>query len=203
MKNLRLTPLVLLALTPMLFAQTSDFPGGTDLRPVRRPANSVMLGAMHIDDDEYQIPMGPVEHGATKLGKSVTARGPVDVVAYAGPKTASTLTTYGAMSSQLLAAGYTQSWSCVRDTCGDPYTLAGLLAQPLVDAMQTSSGGGPIIDTLYTSNKDVRFGSFHKGAEYLLIVAVLSPGHPSGALMVRVNGPATEPVVSSSSGGTH
>ena len=184
----------LLPLSLSCSAQTSDFPGGSDMQSITRPANSFLIGAMHIDNDEYEVPVGPVERGTT-LGKSIKATGPVDTVAYAGPKSASSLTTYTALSAQLLGSGFVEVWSCARKTCGSPYDLAGILFQPLVDTIHTGGWGGMIIDDLSASNGDVRYGAFRKGTEYVLALGVLSPGHNSGALLVRVNGPADNPVL--------
>jgi hypothetical protein len=186
-------PLLLLgSLGALAAAQTADFPGGRDIQSVARPANSFLIGAMHIDNDEYFVPVGPVEQRSTKLGKTVKVTGPVDTLVYAGPKTASSLTTYTGMASQLKTAGYTEVWSCARATCGGPYDLVNLLAQPLVDSLHEGSWAGWIIDDLYTNNSDVRYGAFQKNGEYVIVVGVLAPGKPSGALVIRANGPATD-----------
>lgn len=189
---LSLAAFVLLAIPAS--AQSSDFPGGSDLRSVARPANSTLIGALHIDNDEYQVPVGPVERGQA-LGKSVKVTGPIDTVAYAGPKSASTLTTFNGLSSQLLASGYVQTWSCAREACGSAYSLSNILFQPLVDSIHTGEWAGMIIDDLSASNEDIRYGAYRKGTEYLMVVAALQPGNHSGALLVRVNGPADDPVL--------
>lgn len=178
---------------------SSDFPGASDFRSLTRPANSLLIGAMHIDNDEYAIPLGPIEHGSSDaLGKSTTATGPIDVVAYSGPKTASSLTTYTALAGQLTAAGYTEMWSCVRKTCGSGFGLAKILDQPLIDSIHTGEWGTWLINSLDATNDDVRYGTFRKGGEYMLVMGALSPGYPSGALVIRVNGPAGESVLQSS-----
>ena len=191
------TPLLLAALVCLsasASAQSSDFPGGSDLRSVTRPAGSFLIGALHIDNDEFQVPIGPVERG-DKLGKSINVVGPIDTVAYAGPKSASTITTFNALSAQLLASGYVQTWSCARATCGSAYSLSHILYQPIVDSIHTGEWAGMIIDDLSASNEDIRYGAFKKGAEYILVVAALQPGNHSGALLVRVNGPADDAVL--------
>ncbi len=174
-------------------AQEADFPGAQDLRNVARPANSQIVGAMHIDNDEYSVPVGPA--GQRKLGKTVVVTGPVDVLAYAGPTTASSLTTYTGLSSQLKQQGYSEVFTCVRATCGDTYGLIGILAQPLIDTMHEGTWGGQIIDATFTSNSDARYGAFKKGEEYVLALGVLSPGHKSGAMLIRLNGPADQTVL--------
>ncbi len=191
---LLLAAATLLALSVSCSAQTSDYPGGSDMRSITRPANSFLIGALHIDNDEYEIPVGPVGSGKI-LGKAIKATGPVDTVAYAGPKSASSFTTYGALSAQLLGSGFVEVWSCVRQACGNAYDLANLLWQPLVDSIQTGLWGNMIIDDLGAANDDIRYGAFRKGAEYVLALGALSPGHNSGALLVRVNGPADDPVL--------
>lgn len=189
-------PLLLacIALTGACAAQTSDFPGASDMRNVARPEGSTLIGGMHIDNDEFAVPTGPVERGSD-LGKTVTATGPVDRVAYAGPKSASSLTTYTNLSGQLVRSGFTEVWTCARKTCGSAYSLAGILFQPLVDTIHTGSWGGMIINDLSASNDDVRYGTFRKGNEYMLVLAVLAPGKNSGALLIRVNGPADDAVL--------
>ena len=191
---LMLAAATLLPLSVSCSAQSSDFPGGSDMRSITRPANSFLIGALHIDNDEYEVPVGPVERG-TALGKSIKASGPVDTVAYAGPKSASSLTTYSALSAQLLGSGFVEVWSCARKTCGSAYSLANILFQPLVDSIHTGTWGGMIIDDLSASNDDIRYGAFRKGTEYVLALGVLAPGQNSGALLVRVNGPADDPVL--------
>lgn len=175
-------------------AQSSDFPGGSDMRSITRPANSFLIGALHIDNDEYEVPVGPVERGSA-LGKTIKATGPVDTVAYAGRKSASSLTTYSSLSAQLLGSGFVEVWSCARKTCGSAYQLANNLFQPLVDSIHTGNWGGMIIEDLSASNDDIRYGAFRKGTEYVLALGVLSPGQNSGALVVRVGGPADDPVL--------
>lgn len=172
----------------------SDFPGASDLRVLTRPANSFIIGAMHIDNDEYAIPVGTVEQGAS-LGKSVTVTGPIDTLVYAGPKTASSLTTYTALVSQLTAAGYTEVWSCARKSCGSAFSLANILDKPVIESTHTGNWGEWMIDCLNATNDDIRYGTFRKGNEYMLVMGALQPGSPSGALVIRVNGPANEPVV--------
>lgn len=174
-------------------AQAADFPQGQDMRNVVRPANSSIVGAMHIDNDEYSVPVGPTAQ--RKLGKTVVVTGPVDVLAYAGPTTASSLTTYTGLASQLKAQGYSEVFTCVRAACGDPYGLVGMLAQPLIDTMHEGTWGGQIIDAMFTSNSDARYGAFKKGEEYVLALGVLSPGHKSGAMVIRLNGPADQSVL--------
>lgn len=173
----------------------SDFPGASDFHVLTRPTNSFIIGARHIDNDEYSIPLGPVESNSKQLGKSTTATGPIDVLAYAGPKTASSLTTYTALAGQLRAAGYTEVWSCARQSCGSGYTLATILSQPTIDSIHTGNWASWMIDSLDATNDDVRYGTFRKGNEYMLVMGALSPGYPSGALAIRVNGPANESVL--------
>ncbi|QNI36885.1 hypothetical protein [Edaphobacter albus] len=178
---------------------TSDFPGASDFHVLTRPTNSFIIGARHIDNDEYAIPLGPVESNSKELGKSTTVTGPIDVLAYAGPKTASSLTTYTTLTSQLTAAGYTEVWSCARKTCGSGYSLATILSQPTIDSIHVGNWASWMIDSLDATNDDVRYGTFHKGNEYMLVMGALSPGYPSGALVIRVNGPATESVLQEAS----
>jgi hypothetical protein len=173
----------------------SDFPGASDFRTLTRPANSFIIGAMHIDNDEYAIPLGPVERNSLELGKSVKVTGPIDTLAYAGPKSASSLTTYTGLTAQLTAAGYKEVWSCARATCGHAFTLAGILDQPMIDSIHGGDWGTWLIDDLDATNGDIRYGTFRKGDEYMLVMAALAPGYPSGALLVRANGPANESVL--------
>lgn len=173
----------------------SDFPGASDLQNLKRPANSFIIGAMHIDNDEYAVPLGPVERNADHLGKSIKATGPIDTLAYSGPKSASTLTTYNGLTEQLKAAGYTEVWSCARASCGSAFTLANILDKPVIDSIHEGSWPNWMIDQLNPTNEDLRYGTFRKGAEYILVMAALDPGYRSGALVIRVNGPASDPVL--------
>jgi hypothetical protein len=160
-----------------------------------RPANSFIIGAMHIDNDEYAVPVGPVDRNADHPGKSVTATGPIDTIAYAGPATASSLTTYTELKAQLATAGYNEVWNCARATCGSAFALARILDKPLLDTVHKGDWGFYINDDLNATNDDIRYGAFQRGREYMLIMASLQPGKPSGALVIRVNGPAAEPVL--------
>ncbi|MBS1814514.1 MAG: hypothetical protein JSS87_06545 [Acidobacteria bacterium] len=187
--------LSLLMAVPALHAQDSDYPGATDFRTVQRPAKSFIIGAMHIDNDEYVIPIGTVANSATHPGKSIKVTGPIDALAYAGSKTTSTLSAYGFLSSQLIKAGYTQVWACARATCGSAFALAQILDQPLIDSIHEGSWPNWMINDLNAINEDIRYGVFRKGGEYMLVLTSLSPGYPSGVLLVRVNGPANEPVL--------
>lgn len=173
---------------------SSDLPGASDLRILTRPGNSFIIGAMHIDNDAYAIPIGPVERGES-LGKSVTATGSIDLLAYAGPRTASSFTTYTALASQLTAAGYAEVWNCARKSCGSAFSLANILDKPVIASIHTGDWSQWMIACLNATNDDIRYGAFRKGQEYVLVMGALSPGYPSGALVVRVNGPANEPVI--------
>lgn len=182
-------------LSCVLTAQEADFPGASDFRTLTRPANSLILGAMHIDNDEYAVPLGPVERNAKAPAKSLTVTGAIDMVAYGGPKTASSLTTFGELTSQLKTQGYTEVWTCARATCGSAFTLANILDKPLIDSIHQGDWGHYLIDDLNATNDDIRYGTYRKGEEYMLVMAALAPGYPSGALVIRVNGPANDPVL--------
>lgn len=193
--NRRLSlPLLLLVIASSAYTQTSDFPGASDFHAVTRPANSFIIGAIHIDNDEYAIPLGPVEWNADHLGKSLTVTGPIDIIAYAGPATTSSLTTYTNLASQLVASGYTEVWNCARKTCGSAFHLANILDKPLMESIHQGQWGFWINDDLNATNDDIRYGTFRKGTEYMLVMGVLAPGQPSGALLIRVNGPASDAV---------
>ncbi len=183
--NLGLT--LLLGTTVVLQAQTSDLPRSSDFKTINRPSNSFIAGAMHIDNDEYAVPVGPVERSASHLGKTSTVTGPIDTLVYTGPTTASSLTTYTNLTSQLTMQGYEPVWSCSRVTCGSAFTLMQLLSKSVLDATH-GEWGHAIISCLYAANDDIRYGSFRKADEYVLVLASLSPGNRSGALVVRVNG---------------
>lgn len=183
------------AATAVASEPVSDFPGASDLRTLTRPANSYIIGAMHVDNDEYAVPLGPVESHSTTLGKNLLVTGPIDTLAYAGPKTASTLTTYNELASQLTGSGYTLVWSCARATCGSGFTLANILDKPMIDSIHTGNWGFWLNDDLNATNDDIRYGTFRKGAEYMLVMASLQPGQDSGALVIRVNGPNSDPVL--------
>jgi hypothetical protein len=186
-------PLLALTAVSTARAQTSDFPGASDFPSIVRPANSFIIGAMHIDNDEYSIPLGPVGN-SEQLGKSKTVTGPIDELAYAGPKTTSTLTTYTGLVSQLTAAGYKEEWSCARATCGNAFNLSNILDKSLIATIHEGNWGILIINDLNATNNDVRFGVFRRSAQYMLVMSSLDPGYPSGAMLIRVNGPAGEPV---------
>lgn len=184
--------LLFLAATSTAIAQTSDLPNGNDMRDIHRPANSFLIGAMHSDRDEYAVPIGPVARGNQSPAKSVTVTGPIDTVAYAGPQTTSSFATYDQLHAQVIAQGYTEVWSCIRTTCGSAFTLANILDKPLIDAVHDRDYGFYLNDDLNATNDDTRYGAFRKGDTYLLIMASLQPGKPSGSLIVRVNGPADD-----------
>jgi hypothetical protein len=195
--NLRMT----LALTTFLCsvlslrAQTTDFPGASDIPRIVRPAGSFIIGAMRIDNDEFEVPLGPIERSAPKPAKTLTVTGSVDRLAYAGPTTTSTLSTYSWIATQLKAAGYTEVFTCARATCGSAYRLANYLAQPLIDSTHQGDWAHWMIDDLYAANDDIRYGTFRRGAEYLCVLAALVPGHPSGALLIRIADPSSKPVL--------
>lgn len=191
---------VITLVVPIASAQSSDYPGASDFHTIARPANSFIIGALHIDNDEFAIPLGPVEWHADHLGKSLTVTGPIDMLAYAGPKTASSLTTYTSLASQLTTSGYTEVWSCSRKTCGSAFYLATILDKPLRDAALQGDWGFWLNDDLNATNDDIRYGTFRKGAEFMLVMGSLSPGDPSGAMLIRVNGPANNPVLSATTG---
>ena len=179
---------LLVGVAPILRAQTSDLPTASDFKTINRPANSFIVGAQHIDNDEYAVPLGPVERSAAHLGKTITVTGSIDTLVYSGPTTASSLTTYNNLVSQLTTQGYEPVWACSRATCGSAFTLVVLLSKPVLDA-NPGDWGHAIINSLYAANDDIRYGSFRKGDEYLLVTGTLSPGKSSGALVIRVNGP--------------
>jgi hypothetical protein len=64
------------------FEPASDLPGASDLHVLTRPANSFLIAARHIDNDEYAIPLGPVESNSKQPGKSTTATAPIDVLTW-------------------------------------------------------------------------------------------------------------------------
>ena len=182
---LRLT--LLLGFAPILQAQTSDFPGASDFKAINRPADSFIVGAMHIDNDEYAIPVGPVERNASQLGKTVAATGPIDTLVYSGPTTASSLTTFSNVAAQLTTLGFEPVWACSRATCGSAFALMQMLSRPVLDSIH-GDWGHAIINSLYAANDDSRYGSFRRGDEYVIVLASLSPGNRSGALLIRING---------------
>ena len=184
----------LLSFAAVACAQVSDYPGASDFHTIARPAGSVIIGGMHIDNDEYEIPLGPVEWNADHLGKSMTATGPIDTLVYAGPTTASSLTTYTNLATQLTTNGYTLVWGCVRKTCGSAFHLANILDKPVIAAVKGEGFGIEINNDLNATNDDIRYGTFRRGDEYVLVMGSLGPGKPSGALLIRVNGPANDPV---------
>lgn len=173
----------------------SDFPGASDLRNVTRPADSFIIGALHIDNDELAVPTGPVASNARKPAKAVNVTGPIDMLAYAGPKAASSLTVYTGLAGQLKIQGYSEVWSCARASCGSAFTLANILDQPLIDSIHEGSWTSWIINDLNAINDDIRYGAFSKGGEYILVIASHAPGYDSGALIIRANGPANDPVL--------
>ena len=73
--------------------------------------------------------------------------------------------------------------------------MATILSQPTIDSIHTGNWASWMIDSLDAANDDVRYGTFRKDNEYMLIMGALSPGYPSGALAIRVNGPANESVL--------
>ena len=197
--QLVLSTFLLLATLSTANAQTSDYPGAADLHVLARPQSSFIIGAIHIDNDEYDVPVGPVEQNATHLGKTLTVTGAIDTLAYAGPTTASSFTTYNGLAGQLLAAGYTEVWSCARKTCGAAFYLARILDKPMLDSIHKDDWGFWLNDDLNATNDDIRYGTFRKHDEYILIMGALAPGHPSGALVIRINGPSNEPVLQTAS----
>ena len=195
--NLRLTLALsaFLCTTFSLHAQTTDFPGASDLPGVTRPTGSFIIGAMRIDNDEFEVPLGPIERSAEKPSKTLTVTGSVDRLAYAGLTTTSTFSTYAGIASQLKAAGYTEVYTCARATCSSPYHLATYLAQPLINSTHQGDWAHWMIDDLYAANDDIRYGTFRRGAEYLCVLAALVPGHPAGALLIRIANPSSKSVL--------
>ncbi len=173
-------------------AQTSDYPGASDLPGITRPANSFIIGAMHIDNDEFQVPVGPVDRNSERLGIVITATGPIDTIAYAGPVTVSSFANYNALKAQAMAAGYTEIWSCARTTCGSAFALARILDKALEATIVPSGRAIDLNNELNATNDDIRYGAFRRGDVFLLIMASLQPGRPSGSLIIRVNGPVNE-----------
>ncbi len=179
----------IVAFGPALLAQTSDFPGASDFPNLKRPAGTTIIGAHRIDNDEFSVPVGPVGSNSKLTGKSVSATGSIDTLAYAGATTTSSLSSYSAWTGQLREAGYTEVWGCARATYGNAYTLINYLAQPTIDTMRTGNWGRYMIEDLYATNDDTRYGVFRKGGEFMLVATSLAPGKPSGSILIRISNP--------------
>ncbi|MDE1163703.1 MAG: hypothetical protein PW792_17400 [Acidobacteriaceae bacterium] len=200
MKTLLRTSLAAAALfaTAPLFAQTSDFPGASDFPEIQRPTNAIAIGAMRIDMDEFVIPTGPVERsGSPRAGKSVTAQGSIDYLAYSGSTTTSSLATYTGLATQVRAHGFKEIYSCARTTCGSAFTLDELLGQPVIASIHTGNWGHYMINSLNATNDDSRYGVFQKEGVYFLLLASLSPGEHAGALIIRIANPPQPPILQS------
>jgi hypothetical protein len=133
--------------------------------------------------------------GASDFPAITRPTGSVDRLAYAGLTTTSTFSTYSAIASQLKAAGYTEIYTCARATCGSAYHLATYLTQPLINSTHQGDWAHWMIDDLYAANDDIRYGTFRRGAEYLCVLAALVPGHPAGALLIRIANPSSKSVL--------
>lgn len=158
---------------------TTDYPNSSDWSTVTRPAGSVIAGASHIDYDEYAVPLG--RYYNSRFGKTVTATGAVDMLAYLGPSTVSTFQNMGLITTQLTGEGYKQIFTCVREACNG--AAFGVAFQGPLMATLSGSGTGYYNFALYSLSAaagDMRYAAFQKGEEYLCVMAVLNPGKYSG-----------------------
>ena len=179
--------------------QTLDYPEGADWATVSRPAGSIIAGSSHIDNDEFAVPLG--RYYNSKFGKTVTATGAVDTLAYSGPATVSSFENMNLLTTQLTGEGYEPIFACVREQC-NAAAFAYAFRSPLLAVLGGTGYHNFALESLGAAGGDMRYTAFQKGTEYMCVMTVLNPGRHSGVLLVNVGGSHDAPAAPAKGGAT-